>query len=79
MKGKAESGVGEGPERHPDGTYNKSQVGQRENAQKEAGNPKEKRAEQERIAREEALYQNGFPVAGHDWEHENDPGRERTR
>jgi len=42
---------GEGPERNPDGTYNKSQVGQREQADKEAGNPKEKQAEQERISR----------------------------
>jgi hypothetical protein len=29
--------IGEGPERNPDGTYNKSGVGPREQAQKEAG------------------------------------------
>lgn len=58
--------IGEGPERHPDGSYNKSGVGRREQAQKEAGNPKERQAEAERIAREKALY-----------EREDDPGRTR--
>jgi len=43
--------IGEGLERSPDGTYNKSQVGMQENAQKEADNPKEKQAEAERISR----------------------------
>jgi hypothetical protein len=71
---------GEGPERLPDGSYNKSQVGRRENSQKEAGNPAEQRKEQERINRDEARHQGGFPVAGHgEPEPENDPGRERTR
>jgi hypothetical protein len=71
---------GEGPERNPDGTYNKSQVGQRENSQKEQGNPAERQKEQERINRDEALHRGGFPVAGHgEPEPENDPGRTRTR
>jgi hypothetical protein len=57
---------GEGPERNPDGTYRKSGIAQQEQADKAAGNPKEKQAEAERIAREEALYRAGMPVAGHD-------------
>jgi hypothetical protein len=57
--------IGEGPERNPDGTYNKSEIGMREQAQKLQGNPDEKQIQQERIAREEALYRGGFPVAGH--------------
>lgn len=69
---------GEGPERNPDGTYNKSQVGQREEAQKRGGNPTADRAEAERINRDEALHRGGFPVAGHgEPEPENDPGRTR--
>jgi hypothetical protein len=40
--------------------------GQLEQAQREAGNPVEKQIEAERIAREEANYRRGFPVAGHD-------------
>jgi hypothetical protein len=56
----------------------KSPAAQREIAQKEQGNPAEKQKEQERINREApGSYQS--PVAGHDWEQENDPGRERSR
>jgi hypothetical protein len=69
---------GEGPECNPDGTLRNSGIAQREQAQKAAGNPKEKQVDAERIAREEALYRAGMPVAGHD-PHENDPGRERSR
>jgi hypothetical protein len=67
--------IGEGPERNPDGTYNKSGIAQREQAQKEAGNPKEKQAEAERISRDEARHRGGFPVAGHG----EGRGRERSR
>jgi hypothetical protein len=71
---------GEGPERNPDGTYNKSQVGQREEQQKQGGNPTDDRARQERINRDDALHRGGFPVAGHgEPEPENDPGRTRSR
>ena len=55
-----------------------SGTGRREMAQKEAGNPKEKQAEAERIARDEARHQRGFSVAGHGGRDEG-PGRERTR
>jgi hypothetical protein len=58
-----------------DGSYNKSGIAQREQAQKEAGNPKEKQAETERISRDEARYRQGFPVAGHG----EGRGRERSR
>jgi hypothetical protein len=64
---------GEGPERNPDGTYNKSQVSQVEQQQKQGGNPADDRARQERINREHGLHEGGFPVAGHD------PGRERSQ
>jgi hypothetical protein len=37
----------------------------RERAAKQHGNPKERQAEQERIARDEARHRQGFPVAGH--------------
>jgi hypothetical protein len=67
---------GEGPERNPDGTYRKSGIAQREQAQKAAGNPKEKQAEAERISRDEGRYRAGFPVAGHG---ERDDGRSRSR
>jgi hypothetical protein len=71
---------GEGPERAPDGTYNSSGIARQEQAQKAAGNPKEKQAEAERINREESLYRGGMPVAGHNEpEPENDPGRGRSR
>jgi hypothetical protein len=71
---------GEGPERLPDCSYNKSEVGQRENSQKQQGNPDEIRKEQERINRDDARHQGGFPVAGHgEPKPENDPGRERSR
>ena len=71
---------GEGPERAPDGTYNKSGIVQQEQAGKAAGNPAERQAEAERISRDNARHQGGFPVAGHgEPEPENDPGRERTR
>jgi hypothetical protein len=70
---------GEGPERAPDGSYNKSGIAQQEQAQKEQGNPAERQAEQERISREEARHRQGFPVAGHGEGRENDPGRERSR
>ena len=71
---------GEGPERGPDGTYNKSGIAQQEQADKAAGNPAERRTEAERINRDEAHYRGGFPVAGHgEPEPENDPGRERSR
>lgn len=69
--------IGEGPERNPDGTYRKSGIAQREQAQKEAGNPKEKQAEAERINRDEARHRGGFPVAGHD--RDEGRGRERSR
>ena len=72
--------IGEGPERNPDGSLNKSPVGQREQAQKEAGNPAERQTEAERINRDDARHRGGFPVAGHgEPEPENDPGRERSR
>lgn len=67
--------IGEGPERHPDGTYTKSGIAQKEQADKAAGNPKEKQAEAERIARERPPPYQG-PVAGHD---ERGRGRERSR
>ncbi len=67
---------GEGPERNPDGSYNKSGIAQQEQAQKDAGNPKEKQAEAERISRDEARHQRGFPVAGHG-ERRRDNDRER--
>lgn len=55
-------------------------MAQREIAQKEAGNPKEKQAEAERISRDDARHRGGFPVAGHgEPEAGNDPGRERSR
>jgi hypothetical protein len=69
---------GEGPERNPDGTYNKSQVGQREEQQKRGGNPTDDPAEAERINRDEAFHRGVFPVAGHgELEPENDPGYSR--
>ena len=71
---------GEGPERAPDGSYHKSGIAQREQADKAAGNPAERRTEAERINRGEGRHQQGFPVAGHgEPEPENDPGRERSR
>ena len=71
---------GEGPERTPDGSYTASGIARQEQADKAAGNPKEKQAEAERISRDDARHQGGFPVAGHgEPEPENDPGRERTR
>ena len=55
-------------------------MSQRENSQKEQGNPTDDRAKQERINRDKGLHRGGFPVAGHgEPEPENDPGRERTR
>ena len=65
-------GIGEGI--HP--PEHISPIGQRERAQKEAGNPTEKQAEVERISRDEARHRFGFPVAGHD---ERDEGRGRSR
>jgi len=44
-----------GPERAPGRHVIPIRLAQREQAQKEQGNPKEKQAEAERIAREEAL------------------------
>ena len=71
---------GEGPERAPDGTYHKSGVAQREQADKAAGNPAERQAEAERISRDDARHRGGFPVAGHgEPERVNDPGRGRER
>lgn len=71
---------GEGPGEGQHGPEYKSPIAQREQAQKEGGNPKERQAEQERINREEARYRRGFPVAGHNEpERENDPGRGRER
>jgi hypothetical protein len=71
---------GEGPERAPDGSYHKSGIAQQEQADKAAGNPKDRQAEAERIARDEGRHQQGFPVAGHgESERENDPGRGRER
>jgi hypothetical protein len=55
----------------------KSPGAQRENSQKEAGDPKEKQAEAERINREEGRHRGGFPVAGHG--ERDDSGRERSR
>ena len=66
-------GVGEGQH---DPEY-KSPMAQREQAQKEAGDPKEKQAEAERISRDEGRHRAGFPVAGHD--RDDDGGRERSR
>jgi hypothetical protein len=68
--------IGEGPERNPDGSYNKSGIAQKEQAQKDAGNPQEKQAEAERNNRDEARHQRGFPVAGHGERH-RDNDRER--
>lgn len=67
-------GVGEGQR----GDDYKSPLAQREQAQK-AGDPKEKQAEAERIARDEARYRRGFPVAGHDRDDDTGRGRERSR
>jgi hypothetical protein len=70
--------VGEGLERNPDGTYRKSGIAQREQGQKESGNPKERQAEAEHISRDDARHRGGFPVAGHgEPQRSNEPGRER--
>jgi hypothetical protein len=66
-------GVGEG--QHP--PEHKSPLAQREISQKEAGDPKEKQAEAERISRDEGRHRRGFPVAGHG--ERDDDGRERSR
>jgi hypothetical protein len=68
--------IGEGAERNADGSYTKSGIAQQEQAQKEAGNPKEKQAEAERINRDDARHRQGFPVAGHGERH-RDNDRER--
>ena len=69
-------GVGEGQH----GPEYKSPGAQREISQKEQGSPAERQKEQERINRNDARYQLGFPVAGHgEPEPESDPGRERSR
>ena len=74
---------GEGPEYLPDGTPNLSGIARQERADKAAAangpassHAKEKRAEAERIARDEARYRGGMPVAGHG---ERDEGRGRGR
>jgi hypothetical protein len=55
-----------------------SPVAQRERQQKEQGNPADRRAEIERINRDENRHRGGFPVAGHgEPQPENDPGRTR--
>jgi hypothetical protein len=69
--------IGEGPERNADGSYTKSGIAQQEQAQKDAGNPKEKQAEAERINRDEGRHRQGFPVAGHGERHRDNDDRER--
>ncbi len=60
-----------------DPAHYKTPVAQREQAQKEQGNPAERQAGQGRINRDKAGHRRGFPVAGHsEPERENDPGRE---
>ena len=52
---------GEGPERAPDGTYHKSGIAHREQADKAAGNP-DRQGEAERISRDEGRHRRWFPV-----------------
>jgi hypothetical protein len=42
-----------------------SPLARQERSQKERGNPAERQTAQQRIAREDAYYRQGFPVAGH--------------
>jgi hypothetical protein len=67
---------GEGPKRNQDGTYNKSQVGQREQPQKKAGNLKERPAEARSAL---AATRQGTGAAFPLQEHEEGRGRERSR
>lgn len=58
--------VGEGPNpiERPGSDY-VTPITRRDRAQREHGNSAERHTEQQRIAREEAHYRHGFPVAGH--------------
>jgi hypothetical protein len=59
-------GIGEGPNPvEQTGSDYVSPAARRERAQKQQGNPKDRQAEQERIARDDNRYRQGFPVAGH--------------